>query len=76
MYTSILFAKLHIHAGHDVDSNTLSKTIAVYENDLYVFNEEDNYISAKELKKITKEKALQVKGSNSELYHHFIWNLN
>lgn len=76
MYTSIVFTTFQLHAGHEADSHTLSKTLAVYENDFYIFNEDDFYETAGEIKKEVRKTAYKAKGNNTELYPYFRWHLN
>lgn len=76
MYNSIYFETLQLHASHDVDAHTLSKTVAVYQNDFYVFNDLVLFKSSKEIKKTIREKSNESKGKNAELYQYFSWYLN
>jgi hypothetical protein len=76
MYSSISFATFQIHAGHDVDSNTLSKTTATYQKLEYLHLPTSLHLTSKEIKSIARKKSELIKGINNELYPHFIWHLN
>lgn len=76
MYNSISFATFHIHTGHDVDSNTLSKTIAIYQTHVYVHSENNALLTSKEIKNEVRKKSNLIKGIDFELYPYFTWHLN
>lgn len=76
MYNSIYFETLQLHASQEVDSHTLSKTIAVYQNDFYIFHKDNIYESARGIRITIKGKSNEAKGRNTELYSGFTWHLN
>ncbi len=79
MYTSIRFIRLQLHAGNDVDSSTLSKTTAVYENEYFIYNQKDSSwknSSSVRIKESIRKNSIEVSGEYTDIVHRFMWYLN
>ncbi|MBX9850488.1 MAG: hypothetical protein K2X86_01885 [Cytophagaceae bacterium] len=79
MYNSIRFATLHLHAAHEADSRTIFKTKAIYENDYFIFHQQElikpNH-SSHQVKKTIYQKASNAEGNYQEILEKFVWHLN
>jgi len=79
MYTSIRFGTLQLHSGNDTEHNTLSKTIAVYEKDFFLYNEKETPSVkniSKEVKRTITKSSKKLTGQYSDLLSQFVWHMN
>ena len=79
MYTSIRFATLQLHFNQEGDSQTLSKTIPIYEKDFFILSEEEflsGRVDTLEIKAAIYKKAPKEFVFYPELLNVFQWHLN
>jgi hypothetical protein len=79
MYTSIHFATLQFHFSPESNSSTLSKTTPVYENDIFIFSEEDFFscrIDSLEIKAAINKKYPKEFIFYGDMIALFQWHLN